>query len=77
MLTKTQLNKIIFINIETVPQYAKFADVPLNLQVLFLKKHDKEYTERTWTLRGNESGEVRRGKHRAPRTTRCGKGPRR
>ena len=56
MLNKHNIQKVIFLNIETVPQYAKFEDMPASKKNLFLKKFDKEYTERTWTLRENDGG---------------------
>lgn len=45
MLSKHYTNKIIFINIDTVPQYAKFEDMPENKQALFLKRFNKELME--------------------------------
>lgn len=45
MLAKTALNKIIFLNIDTVPQYAKFENVPENKKLLFKKRFNSELTE--------------------------------
>jgi len=42
MLTKHLTNKIIFLNVETVPQYAKFEDLPSATKAVFLKKFGQE-----------------------------------
>lgn len=45
MLNSKPLNKLIFIDIETVPRYKSFFDMSENLQELFLRKFKKESEE--------------------------------